>query len=147
LKKLTELTHTEARQYFLKQENYCNVDLPKYFDFQPLLDALALNGNLNNIALGDAKKIDSVNYKFLTNKDGKFAWRPLQLINPAIYVNLVNKITKEENWNFIVNRFKRFQKNNKIKCYSIPITSTTNEKSDKAGTILNWWQQLRQQSL
>jgi len=147
LKKLTELTHTEARQYFLKQENYCNIDLPIYFDFQPLLDALALNGNLSDIALGDAKKIDNINYKFLTNKDGKFAWRPLQLINPAIYVILVNKITREENWNFIVNRFKRFQKNDRIKCYSIPITSTTNEKSDKAGTILNWWQQIEQKSL
>lgn len=29
----------------------------------------------------------------LNNKDGKFAWRPLQLINPALYVYLVFKIT------------------------------------------------------
>lgn len=147
MKKLTELSHTEARLYFLKQENYSNIDLPKYFDFQPLLDSLAQNGNLNSIALGNAKKIENINYKFLTNKDGKFAWRPLQLINPAIYVNLVNKITKEENWNLIVNRFKRLQKNEKIKCYSIPITSTTSNKTDKADTILNWWLQIEQRSL
>ncbi len=147
LKRITELTHLEAKEYFLKQESYCNIDLPKYFDFQPLLDALSENRNLNSIALGNAKKVDNANYKFLTNKDGKFAWRPLQLINPAIYVYLVNKITKEENWNCIVERFKYFTKNEKIRCYSIPIISNTNEKSDKAGTITNWWQQIEQQSL
>lgn len=147
LKKIIELSHTEARQYFLKQESYCNIDLPKYFNFQPLLDALSQNGNLNNIPLSEAKKFDNINYKFLTNKDGKFAWRPLQLINPAIYVNLVNKITKKGNWNIIVDRFKKFQKNEKIKCYSIPIASTVEKKSDKAESILNWWQQIEQHSL
>jgi len=147
MKTIIELSHTEAKQYFLKQESYCNIDLPKYFDFQPLLNALSQNGNIGNIALGDAKKLDDINYKFLTNKDGKFEWRPLQLINPAIYVNLINKITKEENWKFIVNRFKRFQENKKIKCYSIPIFSTEDTKSDKAESILNWWQQIEQQSL
>jgi len=147
LKRITELTHLEAKEYFLKQESYCNIDLPKYFDFQPLLDSLSQNPNLNSIALRDARKVDDINYKFLTNKDGKFAWRPLQLINPAIYVYLVNKITKEENWNLIVTRFQKFQKNEKIKCFSIPINSNSDEKSNKAGTILNWWQQIEQQSL
>lgn len=147
MKTIIELSHTEAKQYFLKQESYCNIDLPKYFDFQPLLDALSQNKNISNIALGDAKKLDDVNYKFLTNKDGKFAWRPLQLINPAIYVNLVNKITKEENWKVIVNRFQKFQENRRIVCCSIPVISTESKKPDKAKNILNWWQQIEQQSL
>ncbi len=147
MKTIIELSHTEAKQYFLKQESYCNIDLPKYFDFQPLLDALSQNRNIDSIALGDAKKLDDINYKFLTNKDGKFAWRPLQLINPAIYVNLVSKITKERNWNLIVNRFKKFQENKRIECCSIPIASTEDKKSDKAKNILNWWQQIEQQSL
>ena len=146
MKTILELSHTEAKQYFLKQENYCNIDLPKYFDFQPLLDALS-NENTENIDLKNAKKIDDVNYKFLTNKDGKFAWRPLQLINPAIYVNLVNKITEEENWKLIVKRFKKFQKNKRIECCSIPTVATENNKSNKAISIINWWQQIEQQSL
>ena len=92
------------------------MQLPEYFNFQPLFDALGKNGSLKGgISLDKAKKLDDVNYKFLTNKDGKYAWRSLQLINPAIYVFLVNKITEEENWELIVNRFKEFQQNEKIK--------------------------------
>jgi RNA-directed DNA polymerase len=146
LKTLIELSHLEARQYFLKQESYCSVELPKYFNFQPLLDALSQNSNVRNIPLIEAKKLNDVNYKFLTNKDGKYAWRPIQLINPVIYVNLVDKITKEENWKTIVNRFKKFQEIKNIKCYSIPVISVES-KSDKAINILNWWQQVEQQSL
>lgn len=147
MKTILELTHTEAEKYFLRQESFCNIDLPKYFDFQPLLDALAQNGNIESIPLKEAKKLDNTNYKFLSNKDGKFSWRPLQLINPAIYVNLVKKITKEDNWNTIVNRFKKLQENKRIKCYSIPIFSAEDKKSYKAKSILNWWQQIEQQSL
>lgn len=147
MKTIIELSHIEAKEFFLKQESYCNIDLPKYFDFQPLLDALSQNNNTSNIALKNAKKLDNINYTFLTNKDGKYAWRPLQLIHPAIYVNLVNKITKEYNWNIIVNRFKRFQENERIECCSIPIASTGDNKSQKGKSILKWWQQIEQQSL
>lgn len=146
MKTLIELSHLEARQYFLKQESYCSVELPKYFNFQPLLDALSQNNNVKNIPLIEAKKLNDVNYKFLTNKDGKYAWRPIQLINPVIYVNLVDKITKEENWKTIVKRFKKFEEIKNIKCYSIPVINVES-KSDKAINILNWWQQIEQQSL
>lgn len=147
MKTILDLSHTEARRFFLKQESYCNIDLPKYFNFQPLLDALSKNGNIGTISLEAAKNIENINYRFLTNKDGRFAWRPLQIIHPAIYVNLVNKITKKDNWDVIVKRFKKFQENEKIKCFSIPIVSTNDKSSDKAKNILNWWQQIEQQSL
>lgn len=144
MKTVLELTHNEAKAFFLKQENYCSIDLPNYFDFQPLLDALALNGSINNIDLKSAKRFNDTNYTFYTNKDGKFSWRPLQIINPVIYVNLVNKITQEQNWKLIVERFNKFKKNEQIKCFSIPLTSS---KNDKAETITNWWQQIEQQSI
>ncbi len=102
--------------------------------------------NVSNIPLGEAKRLDNVNYKFLTNKDGKFAWRPLQIINPAIYVYLVNKITKRDNWNLIVKRFKKFQENELIKCFSLPVVATDDKKSNKAESVLNWWQQIEQKS-
>ncbi len=146
MKTILELSHTEAREYFLRQENYSNIDLPKYFDFQPLLDKLAKSSKILGVQLTDAKKLDNVNYKFLTNKDGKYSWRPLQLINPINYVNLVCFITKKYEWNLIVERFKKFQQNEDIKCYSIPIISESN-KSQKGESIFNWWKQIEQQSL
>ncbi|MFK8282409.1 RNA-directed DNA polymerase [Capnocytophaga cynodegmi] len=146
MKTILDLTHIEARSYFLKEESYCNIDLPKYFNFEPLLSKLSECSQINNIPLDKAKKHNDINYKFLTNKDGKYAWRPLQIMNPVIYVHLVNKITNEDNWELIKNRFKRFQANNKIKCYSIPLLSKKTI-SNKASSIMNWWQQIEQQSL
>jgi len=145
MKKITDLSHTEARNFFLKEKSYCGIDFPPYFSFQKLLDAISANETISSINLGKAKKYD-VNYKFLTNKDGKYAWRPLQLINPAIYVYLVNKITKQKNWELIVKQFKKFQNNERIKCCSIPVVSE-DKSSDKAKIITNWWQQIEQQSL
>ena len=88
MKTILDLNSTEARKFFLKKESYCSIQLPEYFDFQTLLDALAQNGSLKGgLSLEKAKKCDEVNYKLLTNKDGKFAWRSLQLINPAILVH------------------------------------------------------------
>ncbi|GHS89903.1 hypothetical protein FACS189487_11000 [Campylobacterota bacterium] len=147
MKTILELSHIEARDFFLKEKSYSDIGLPPYFSFQNLLNELANNKSIKDyIPLVDAKKYDNVNYTFLTNKDGKYAWRPLQLINPAIYVHLVNKITEENNWNFIVKRFKEFQSNMNIKCCSIPVVSDENENK-KAKSILNWWQQIEQQSL
>lgn len=147
LKSLIELTHVEAREFFLKKERYSDIDLPKYFNFQPILNALSEDRNIDKLPLDKAKKLNNVNYKLLTNKDGKYAWRPLQLINPVIYVNLINLITKEFNWNLITNRFKRFQKNENIKCYSLPLVNFGKEKNHKAVSIINWWQQIEQKSL
>ena len=148
MKTILDLNCTEACKFFLKKESYCSIQLPEYFDFQPLLDVLAQNGSIKSgLTLEMAKKSDEVNYKFLTNKDGKFAWRSLQLINPAIYVFLVNKITQEGNWDLILKRFKKLQENKQIKCCSIPIISTNEKESNKAKTILNWWNQIEQQSL
>ena len=165
MKFILELSNLEARQYLLKETSYYNFDLPQYFSFQNLLNKVSQ-------AFGESKLIDfvrtvnhiqettgnskskrtppcdyeNVNYKFLNNKDGKFAWRPLQLIHPALYVSLVNRITEDANWQFIVNRFNEFTSNSKIKCLSIPLQSTT-EQSDKATTIINWWNEIEQKSI
>jgi hypothetical protein len=159
---ILKLNYNEANKFFLKQESYCSIDLPEYFVFQDLLNNLSKkisNKNFTDLCRKEKngknkeepilpKIFEDVNYKFLTNKDGKYAWRPLQIINPAIYVYLVNIITKEENWNLIIERFKKFQENEKIKCFSIPIVVSAEENvSDKARSITNWWQQIEQQSL
>lgn len=39
-KTILELNAEEVRQYFLKSSRFCTIELPKYFDFQKLLDKL-----------------------------------------------------------------------------------------------------------
>ena len=149
---ILELTAEEARTYFLHPERFCAIDLLKYFDFLPLLEQL--NAKLQGKKLcdiQDTKKpndCENVNYKFLTNKDGNLAWRPLQIINPAIYICLVNRII--EHWGEIVNRFHDFQKNPNIQCYSIPLVTPHRDSQMKIDTsvhIRNWWEEIEQQSI
>lgn len=157
MKQIIELNHTEAKAFFLKEESYISFDLPQYFVFQKLLDAVdkKLNGKrlsdfYNNCTVGGQKicpsNCEDVNYTILSNKDGKFAWRPLQILHPAIYVSLVNIITEAQNWNLIVQRFQDFQVDTKIKCHSLPLQSDS-EQTDKAVTVSNWWQVIEQQSI
>jgi hypothetical protein len=82
----------------------------------------------------------------LSNKDGRYAWRPFQLIHPVIYVSLVQKITEPSSWKVLCDRFKEFQKPTKFKCLSIPIEAPPTRK-DKAAQILNWWQGIEQGSI
>ena len=89
MKTILDLSNTEAQAFFFRKENYCNIDLPPYFDFQPLLNNLSQMGKLRTLSVDKAKLHDDVNYKMYNNKDGFFSWRPLQLINPAIYTCLL----------------------------------------------------------
>ncbi|MEV4886312.1 RNA-directed DNA polymerase [Chitinophaga ginsengisegetis] len=157
---ILELNHTDALLFFLKGESYFNFDLPSYFVFETLIQAVStqMTGqDLSSFYLtyttqgGQQKKrfpneFEEVNYKFLNNKDGKFAWRPFQLIHPALYVSLIHAITEPTNWGLIVARFGQFQENKNIRCYSIPVYSDTNQ-SDKASTVSQWWQTIEQQSI
>ncbi len=160
-KPVLDYSYIEARRYFLKKESYCSFDLPNYFAFQAILNKVSkkIEGkslssfyrNYKDSSTGKPKStfpcdFENVNYKFLTNKDGKFDWRPLQLIHPALYVSLVHKITEEDNWRLIVERFKQFEKNPKIICNSIPLESES-DRSDKAEIVNYWWREIEQQSI
>mgnify|MGYP000856593299 CR=1 FL=1 len=161
MKNILKLSPSEAKAYFLKEESYCNFDLPKYFEFQKLLDKVATKIDGHNLSdyyksvtdstTGSTRAsypsdFENVNYKFFNNKDGRFAWRPFQLIHPALYVSLVNNITERDNWNFIVTRIKEFRRNKRIKCYSLPLI-TDGDISNKAASITNWWESIEQKSL
>lgn len=37
MKKLLDMSHVEARNFFMKSKSYCSIDLPSYFDFAPIL--------------------------------------------------------------------------------------------------------------
>lgn len=148
---ILKLSHMGARQFLLKAGSYCTLDLPPYIEFEKLLDGI--DGKLNGKNLSDffhtsnkPRDYDDVNYVIINNKNGKYAWRPLQLVHPALYVSLVHKITDNKHWETIQNRFIFFAKNKKVECLSHPVKALTQQK-DKAEQILHWWQEVEQRSI
>lgn len=147
------MTNDEAMKFFMKSNSYSNIDLPIYFNFQPILDNIfskvsgkQISDFYKNKRTNPPSKFEDINYKFLNNKDGKYAWRPFELIHPVLYIDLAQEICESENWKIILKRFKDFQKNKKILCCSIPGESKS-KKYDKKATILNWWNEYEQKSI
>jgi len=145
---ILDMTAKQARAFLLKPESYCNTDLPLYFTFAEMLSAVSkelLGKSLASLS-SDPRKHEGVNYSMLSNKDGRHAWRPLQLIHPALYVSLVEQMTSPDQWKVICERFEEFRALSNIKCLSIPVAAPSNRK-DKAAQILNWWQGIEQGSI
>jgi hypothetical protein len=147
MKKLIDLSSEEARTHFLKGSSYFNSDLPPYISFEPILTNVAavLSGkNFVEFKSSSPSNLSEVNYRFLANKDGKFAWRPFELIHPAIYVSLVNVICDTDNWTIIQKRLS--EEGGAVECCSIPVVSVDNQK-DVASQIKSWWLNVEQRSL
>ncbi|PNZ09489.1 reverse transcriptase, partial [Staphylococcus simiae] len=151
---ITEMSNIEAKNFLLKSDSYCTIDLPKYFQFDKVLkkideylEEIDNNNKLvkSNISINHLKQSDSVNCKIFANKDGQFDWRPLEILNPYIYVYLVRYITKEDNWKNIIDVINNNSSENII-ITSIPIESLETKK-DKEEQILNWWDKVEQQSI
>lgn len=142
------MSAVRARAFFLKPESYCRLDLPPYFDFGRIVRPVVAFLKSNSLSSASSKPRDheGVNYTIYSNKDGRYAWRPFQLIHPAIYVDLTKQITETAAWTHIQKRFSEFSKNPKIRCLSIPIASLTKRK-DQAALVLNWWQGIEQASI
>ena len=146
---ITEMTTRQARAYLFKSSSYCSIELPPYFDFRPILM------ETNKIIRDDfikfksmitaPSKVDGVNYRVISNKDGSFGWRPFEIIHPLLYVRLVRVITTPQNWRFILSRFADFS-NTVVECKSIPFQSD-GKKKDKASQVMNWWSGYEQASL
>ena len=64
-----EMSSTQARAFFLKQENYCGIELPVYFRFDPILASVAkaLSGQQLSDLSSNPRNHDGVNYTFLSN--------------------------------------------------------------------------------
>lgn len=149
---ITKATAEAARLFFLKHSSYCKFSLPIYFDFEPLLSSIQTalrtkQNGINDIGYKKACDYENVNYTLQTNKDGQYSWRPFELIHPAIYVHLVEKITEEENWKLLVDRFDKFKRNERIVCASIPRESENDKISDSAKTVTGWWINVEQESI
>lgn len=145
---ILDMSASQARAFLLKPESYCNIDLPVYFTFAPLLVAVSkeLLGHSLASMSSNPREHEGVNYAMLSNKDGRHAWRPLQLVHPALYISLVEQITSSNHWKAIRDRFTEFQNLSNIRCLSIPLRAASNRK-DKAAQILTWWQGIEQGSI
>jgi len=154
MKNVLSLTAKEAKEYFLKEESYCNFDLPPYFQFDGLLNDLSkLFGSKEITDFYSSSKnlrphlLEDVNYRLISNKDGKYAWRPLQLIHPALYVYLVCLLTRPANWKQIQLRFAELmRKSTGIECEGLPVVSTYYKKS-KAAQIVHWSTEVEKKSI
>jgi hypothetical protein len=138
----------DARRFFLKPESYCRIELPAYLDFGRVLRPVqryVAGKSLSSLSKAQAG-FEDVNYTIYSNKDGRFAWRPFQLVNPVLYVDLVNLITESKAWDEVRSRFEHFAEDSKIKCLSIPQESLTRWK-DQGAQILHWWQGIEQSSI
>lgn len=139
-KNVLSLDSVNARKFFLSQKAYSNMDLPPYFVFNKFISSIEAIFNGKELAeneLKKAKKEENVNHVFYGNKDGKYAWRKYEIINPLIYISLVNIITEKNNWKFLQNRFKQFQVNKNIECESIPVLRK--DKTKQAATQISHW--------
>lgn len=146
--------YSEARKFFMKPQSYFNQILPEYFSFKKVLalaDSKLKSSNINDIQVPNKdlkeNKWNDINYTLIINKNGKYDWRPLKIIHPVAYVDLINTLTEENNWKYICNKFQKFQKNKSIKCISVPLESQKIHDSDVKQVILNWWNELEQSSI
>lgn len=143
------MSANEAKDFFLKSKSYFDMDIPQYFNFNPMLEAVyekVCKIDTKSIVGWKPNDFSDLNYQLLSNKDGAIAWRPFELINPVIYCKIVHEITREENWSLIRERFVKFNEG-KVECCSIPVVSDSKNKTDQAEQILNWWKLIEQRSL
>lgn len=148
MKSVLELSATEAKQYFLQGSSYFNADLPSYLGFDVILkdvEEIISGKDWRSFQSSNPAHLPDVNYRFIANKDGRLAWRPLELIHPVLYVALVDLICDDANWSTIAERFKAFR-SGVVDCHSIPRVSP-DQQSDKATQVRHWWQRIEQESI
>lgn len=150
---IKDMTYNEARDFLLKPESYCTISLPEYIDFTEVIkiavDRLKTNNGRELRKLHDLyaakkklKEFENVNYTFMQNKNGEYSWRPITLIHPLIYVDLVNCITIKKNWAEIVEVFNKPR--DIIKGKSLPVGALSAGEKDIKRVILNWWEEFEQ---
>ena len=145
---ILDLQSDEALCFFLDSKHYYKETFPSYINFNKILSAI--NAFLSNhpdiLNHAQPENYENVNYIIAANKDGKYDWRPFELINPILYVQLVRTITEETHWQDICKRFKDFAANPDIECMSIPVVENTLQTNQKA-QILAWWENIEQRSI
>lgn len=146
---ILSLDSAQAKSFFFDHESYSNIDLPPYFKFEKLINKIEkLYGSaiLDLDALKRAQRHETVNHVLYGNKDGKYSWRKYEIINPLIYVSLVNLITQKNNWKLLKESFKRNERNKYVECVSIPVIKVRGIKR-KAAQITEWVENVEKKSI
>lgn len=93
--RIIELPNKDALDALMSNDFYCTTELPEYFDFSSVLKYAAESvgdKSLNECINGDCQpeSLHGVNLDVITNKDGRYAVRPLTwLIRFFIICSLV----------------------------------------------------------
>lgn len=151
--RIIELSSKDALDALMSNDFYCTTELPEYFDFSGVLKYVADgvgDKSLNECINGDCQpeSLHGVNLDAITNKDGRYAVRPLTLANPFLYYMLARDICSEQAWAAIKECFKLFG-NERITACAIPMVKIDDKPESFKGatSILNWWNSMEQRSI
>lgn len=147
--RIIDLDPMLAKAALLKSETYFDFDLPSYFDFGPMLasiDAKLAGSSLKEVWASNPADQEGVNHVIFHSKDGKYAWRPQELIHPVIYVSIVDQLTKGGAWPLLQSHFRDCAADPNIECVSHPLVSNS-KQTDKATQVTSWWLNMEQRSL
>ena len=150
---IIELSAKDALDSLMSNDFYCTTELPEYFDFSGVLKYAADSigdMSLDECVRGDCmpESVNGVNLEVITNKDGRYAVRPLTLANPFLYYMLVRDLCNENAWTRIKECFKLYTHEYITAC-AIPIVKVDDKPEPFKGatSILNWWNSMEQRSI
>lgn len=151
--RIIELSDKDALDALMSNDFYCTTELPEYFDFSGVLKFAAEsigNKSLDECVNGDCQpeSLRGVNLDVITNKDGRYAVRPLTLANPFLYYMLARDICSDKSWSAIKECFKLFGSEHITAC-AIPMVKIDDKPESFKGatSILNWWNSMEQRSI
>ena len=150
-KKILNLSHEEAMDFFMKSEQYHGFELPEYFTFDEVLKSVRekIGFTLHEDCIQEVfspEFLFDVSLDILLNKDGRYAVRHIILTNPYLYYFLVREIFFENNRQVIKDLFEKFKVPH-IKSCAIPVIPNEKEAFHKATTINNWYNSIGQHSI
>lgn len=145
---LLSLSHQQALDFFLEHENYFDVSLPIYFNISKLLKNINIIDIKNpNLLFNKIKNKDKTHLILYTHKSNGTK-RPLTMVNPVLHVLLAKKLTQENTWQDFIRLFDFYEKQDNIKCHSLPIISRYRKFAYyKARQIMNWYDNFEQASV
>ena len=148
-KNILSLAYKDALDYFMSVSNYSTLELPGYIDMTPLLKHV--RRTIGSKTIEECVECtplisEPLNYIMNLNKDGKYAIRPIALVNPYTYYFFAREICSKDNWSYLKEWFKAVQQPS-VKACSIPVIAEKEEAFHNSTTIMNWWDNFEQTSL
>lgn len=141
------------KKALLHPDSYCEIDLPGYFDFQPILQQCSAwcESSEPTDLLREPAAAKSIQSSYFINtlksaQGKKPVFRPLAMIHPLHYVQLVQQLTTPELHARLHQHVQELTALPAIHSYSMPVLPNPRYPRRK-GQILNWWEGLEQGSL